>query len=136
MTEQERWSDTAPPPQGLFDYPRTSFPVLEPEHDVEPARGTRRQRARRRPGLDAKGLWPWLLNWRLAAKVVAILFLLYGVVDTSYWLDDVTRKMAPDDPAAVRYILFAMYEVVRDAAIAWAIWLATQLRLPLGDPTA
>lgn len=133
MTEQERWGEPAPPPQGLFDYPRASFPDLDPVGEAESPRGRRAARGRRRPWeLWAKS--PWAVNWRMAAKALAIVFLIWGVVDTSFWLDDVTRKMAPDDPAAMRYILFAIYEVVRDAAIALAIWLATQLRLPAAEP--
>jgi hypothetical protein len=36
--------------------------------------------------------------------------------------------MTPEDPRIIRYSLFAIYELVRDAAIVGGVWLLTLLK--------
>ncbi|MEB3284253.1 MAG: zinc ribbon domain-containing protein [Candidatus Sericytochromatia bacterium] len=89
-----------------------------------PAPAPRRSRRRRSPGS--------LLNLYLRmvgpARVAALLFLLYGVVDTGSWLSTSNKDLAPADPAGLRYTLFAIYELLRNACVAGGVWLLTSFQ--------
>ncbi|MDB5099612.1 MAG: Double zinc ribbon [Cyanobacteria bacterium RYN_339] len=143
--------DNAPPP-GLFDFPRAALtcpacgktntfsldtcvdcgasmaggrpPSLE--QVIAPTRLRKAVRARRKhegaPGSPALFNLAWLL------RLASVIFLFWGVIDTSFWLDKLTRGMAPEDPTIIRYSLFAIYEIVRNAAIVGGVWLLTLLK--------
>jgi hypothetical protein len=143
--------DNAPAP-GLFDFPRaaltcpacgkTSAFSLDtcvecgaamaggraptPEQAIAPTRLRKAVRARRKH-VGAAGS-PSIFNLTWLLRLGAVLFLFWGVIDTSFWLDKVNRGPAPEDTTVMRYSLFAIYEIVRDAAIAGGVWLLTLLK--------
>lgn len=71
---------------------------------------------------------PSRLNLVWLARLCAVLFMFWGVIDTSSWLNGTTKNLAPSDPAAIRYFVFAIYELVRDFCIMAGIWLLTLLK--------
>jgi hypothetical protein len=114
--------DTAPAP-GLFDVPPATLAL---DHVVEPTRLRRAVRARRKQaGTPAS---PALFNLAWLLRLASVVFLFWGVIDTSMWLDKLTHTMQPEDPRILRYSLFAIYEIVRDAAIVGGVWLLTLLK--------
>ena len=64
----------------------------------------------------------------LLVRVAAVAYLFWGLYDTSAWLDRVTTTLAPADPAALRYNLYAIFELARHAGIVLGVWLLTMLR--------
>lgn len=139
-------------PPGLFDFPRAMVPcpacgrsnafsldncadcgaAMVPqrmptlEQVIAPERLRKAVRARRK--LDGPASSPALINLTWLLRLGSVLFLFWGLIDTSFWLDKFTRGMAPEDPLIIRYSLFAIYEIVRDAAIVGGIWLLTFLK--------
>lgn len=96
-----------------------------PLGELEAAVGaSRRPRTRRRTLLSSTVLVQRLI-W--LARVGAVAFIFYGVVDTGNWLSTSNRDLAPADPAGLRYTMFAIYELVRNLCVAVGIWLLTSL---------
>jgi hypothetical protein len=102
----------------------TGMPSLE--QVIAPARLRKAVRARRKQ--ESTSPTPAWINLAWLLRLGSVLFLFWGVIDTSFWLDKLTRGMAPDDPTIIRYSLFAIYEIVRDAAIVGGVWLLTFLK--------
>ncbi|MEB3195769.1 MAG: zinc ribbon domain-containing protein [Candidatus Sericytochromatia bacterium] len=98
-----------------------------PLMDVEAALGQDRPRGlrARRRGVGASLSRP--LRWVPLLRVAAIAFVLWGVVDTGRWLSEMNRTLSPADPAGLRYTTFAIYELVRNIALAGCVWLLTAL---------
>ena len=139
-------------PPGIFDFPRALTPCpacgksnafsLEDcaecgapmdgsktpgvAHAVAPERLRKAVRGRRRR--ERTTSTPAWINLSWLMRLGSVVFLFWGVVDTSFWLDKFTRGMQPEDPLLIRYSLFAIYEIVRDAAIVGGVWLLTFLK--------
>jgi len=96
------------------------------EQAIAPTRLRKAVRARRKQGGTPAS--PALFNLAWLLRLASVIFLFWGVIDTSFWLDKLTRGMAPEDPTIIRYSLFAIYEIVRDAAIVGGVWLLTLLK--------
>lgn len=96
------------------------------EHVIAPERLRKAVRARRKHEGAAPS--PALINLTWLARLGSVLFLFWGVIDTSFWLNKVTVGMSPEDPIIIHYSLFAIYEIVRDAAIVGGVWLLTYLK--------
>jgi hypothetical protein len=100
----------------------------QPVEDVEAAIGGARLRnavrARRRADAPPNPSW---LNFAWLLRLCSVLFLFWGVVDTSIWLTSTTKALAPSDPAGLRYSVFAIYELVRNLCIVAGVWLLTLL---------
>jgi ribosomal protein L40E len=137
---------------GLFDFPRAVAPcsvcgrsnvfnidacvdcgapigpIKLPSHDhvVAPERLRKAVRARRKQ--EGAVVSPAWINAAWLLRLGSVLFLFWGVIDTSFWLDKFTRGMAPEDPLLIRYSLFAIYELVRDVVIVGGVWLLTFLK--------
>jgi ribosomal protein L40E len=105
--------------------PSPSMPTLD-QVVVAPERLRKAVRARRKQeGAVASPAW---INLAWLLRLGSVLFLFWGVIDTSFWLDKFTRGMAPEDPLLIRYSLFAIYELVRDVVIVGGVWLLTFLK--------
>ena len=106
--------------------PMTPGKIPSLEQVIAPERMRKAVRSGRRK-LQAAPTPAWInLAWLL--RLASVLFLFWGIIDTSFWLDKFTRGMQPDDPLIIRYSLFAIYELVRDAVIVGAVWLLTFLK--------
>ncbi len=81
-------------------------------------------RSRRRHELPENPSW---LNFAWLLRLCSVLFLFWGVIDTSIWLTSTTKSLAPSDPAGLRYSVFAIYELVRNLCIVAGVWLLTVL---------
>lgn len=100
-------------------------PLDEAEQAAGGSRLREAVRSRRRYELPDNASWrnlAWLL------RLCSVLFLFWGVVDTSLWLNATTKTLAPTDPAGLRYSVFAIYELVRNLCIVAGVWLLTMLR--------
>lgn len=101
-------------------------PAPAPEPAVEKRSLKAAARTRRRPAFSLPAL-----NWSTAIFLVrlgSVLYLFWGVLDTSTWLNNVTSGLKPDSFAAVRYNIFAVFELVRNICLVLGIWLLTFLR--------
>ena len=98
--------------------------VEEVEHAIGGSRLREAVRSRRRYELPENPAW---LNFAWLLRLCSVLFLFWGVVDTSIWLTATTKTLAPTDPAGLRYSVFAIYELVRDLCIVAGVWLLTML---------
>lgn len=85
------------------------------------------RKPRPRPGRAARGALVWGFLAMLI-RLAVIAFLLWGVLDTGRWLNATTAGLAPGDPAAIRYNIFAIYELARNATLGAAAWLLTMIR--------
>lgn len=103
-------------------FAEASLPTPENPAPLSPLRPNR---PRRRPALVSSTAVSRLVFF---ARLSSVLFLLWGVLDTSAWLTRVTAGLAANDIAAVRYSVFAVYEVLRDVALVIGVWLLTLLR--------
>ncbi|MEB3224051.1 MAG: zinc ribbon domain-containing protein [Candidatus Sericytochromatia bacterium] len=81
-------------------------------------------RQRRRAATAAVGRH---LSIALLMRVAALGFLFWGVVDTSVWLTRTNETLAPGNPAALQYTVFAVYELIRNASLVLGVWLLTSL---------
>lgn len=61
----------------------------------------------------------------VVVRVLTLVLLLWGVWDTGSWLNSVTRGMRVDDVSAIRYNVFAIYELLRNLTLGSAVWLLT-----------
>ena len=91
---------------------------------IGPTRLRNAVRARRRHTGQPNPGW---LNLAWLLRLASVLFLFYGVLDTSIWLTNASKTLAPADPAGLRYSVFAVYELVRDLCIVAGVWLLTML---------
>jgi hypothetical protein len=91
------------------------------------ARATRtRPRPKRKVGpLLSNAGWQ---NMAMLIRLVAVLFLIWSVVDSGFWLSGVTGRLAPDSPLVLRYTTYAIYELLRNTVLVGAVWALTLLR--------
>ncbi|HEY9723467.1 MAG TPA: zinc ribbon domain-containing protein [Oscillatoriaceae cyanobacterium] len=79
----------------------------------------------RRKGLVSE-LFGWIkFSWVL--RLASVLFLFWGVVDTSTWLTNITAGLPAEDGAALHYSVFAIFELIRDICLVAGVWLLTYL---------
>lgn len=107
------------PDPGLGGQPVQAF-----EGQLGGARTREAVRSRRR--FEALESPSWL-NFAWLLRFCSVLFLFWGVLDTSIWLTSTTKGLAPSDPTGLRYSVFAIYELVRDLCIVAGVWLLTML---------
>lgn len=99
-------------------------PLDEAEAALRGSRLREAVRARRRQEAPEHPSW---LNFAWLLRLCSVLFLFWGVLDTSIWLTSTTKALAPTDPAGLRYSVFAIYELVRNLTIVAGVWLLTML---------
>lgn len=100
----------------------------EPVAEAPEAGGLKAAARARRRSIATGPVW----NWGTAIfvlRLVSVLYLFWGVLDTSTWLTNVTSGLKPDDPAATRYNVFAVFELLRNFSLVAGLWLLTLLRL-------
>lgn len=97
-----------------------------PEPTPEPAGLKAAARARRR-AIAAPALhWGAVAFW---VRLGSVLFLFWSILDTGTWLANVTSGLKADNPVALRYNTFAVYELLRNFCLVAGLWLLTLLRL-------
>jgi hypothetical protein len=102
----------------------------EASEPPQPSSTRQAPRARRKPSLlPSAAFFAGLL------RLGALAFLFYDLFDGGNWLANVTAGLAPSDPAALRYDVYAVYETLRDMALVGGIWLLTAMVAPRRTPS-